>query len=126
MLKFFLFLPLLLLSPLFGEERECVPQKLFKVVTVQNWNQSQEHKHLLPSPDDTAFYHLATEAQVPRVVDKFFANEKQYYVVTLETKKLKGTLKLETNPGGSTKYYHLYDGTIPLTAILEARLVTKQ
>jgi peptide deformylase len=35
-------------------------------------------------------------------------------------------LAFETNPGGSTKYYHLYDGFIPVNSIVESTIVYQQ
>ena len=61
---------------------------------------------------------MATKEQVQKVILKFWKGKK-YILLYLDPNKLAGTLKLETNLGGESKYYHLYDGYIPLSAIKE-------
>ena len=36
---------------------------------------------------------------------------------------LPGKLVLESNPGGKSRYYHLYQGAIPMEAITESKTV---
>ena len=61
---------------------------------------------------------MATKEQVEKVILKFWKGKK-YILLYLNPNKLAGTLKLKTNLGGESKYYHLYDGYIPLSAIKE-------
>ena len=68
--------------------------------------------------DDTTFIHLSTGDQLPRITDKFFKGI-DYVILKVETKKMQGRLVFENNPGGENKYYHLYEGTIPLDAVVE-------
>jgi uncharacterized protein (DUF952 family) len=109
--------------PLFAKEE--LPPFLYKVVSIENWNQSQEIGYLLPSKIDQEFFHLATDGQVDGVVQKYWNDVKEFYVLKLETTLLKGKLVLEANPGGTTQYYHLYHGNIPLKAIVQAKLIHK-
>ena len=97
------------------------PEYLFKIVTTENWEKSQAVGHIIPSAIDSSFIHLSTEEQLPRIANKFFANQ-PHLILKLETKKLIGELKFETNPGGSTKFYHLYNGKIPLEAVVKINL----
>ena len=97
------------------------PEHLYKIVSKEDWNTSLETKKLVLPPIDDTFIHLATEEQLPRIRTKFWAN-KEIAVLTVETSKIEGDLRFETNPGGTTKFYHLYDGTIPLDAIVEVQL----
>lgn len=41
-------------------------------------------------------------------------------VLKIDPSKLIGKLVFEVNPGGTQKYYHLYNGKIPLNAVIEA------
>ena len=69
---------------------------------------------------DNDFIHLSTKKQLDGIIKKFWKNIPEFFVLTLEVKKLPGKLVLETNPGGSNKYYHLYNGFIPTTSIISA------
>lgn len=102
-----------------------VPAYLYKVMSEEHWQASQEQKKLVPSAIDTEFFHLATEEQLAHVVQKFWANM-DHIILKLDTKKIVGRLVYEANPGGTTKYYHLYNGTIPLDAVLEVKKVSAQ
>lgn len=98
------------------------PAYLYKVISRQAWEESKAQNQLILSPMDKDFIHLAKEDQVEYVVNKFWAG-KDYLVLKLDTKKLVGKLVYESNPGGSTKYYHLYDGCIALDAVVEVKSV---
>jgi len=64
------------------------------------------------------FIHFATEDQLPHVIGKFYKNQ-DYLVLKIVTEKLfTSGLVYETNPGGSVKYYHLYNAIIPWDAIV--------
>ena len=44
-------------------------------------------------------------------------------VLKIYTDKLTGRLIYESNSGGSSKYYHLYNGFIPLNAVFESKTI---
>lgn len=96
-----------------------IPEHLYKVISQEKWTKSQSRSELILSSMDKEFIHLATDEQLANVIRKFWGDTKQFIIVKIDTKKLRGTLKFETNPGGTTQYYHLYDGAVPLEAILE-------
>lgn len=99
-----------------------VPEYLYIIVSPEVWKESSElGKLVLPSHHD-AFIHLAKEDQVSHVTEKFWSGS-DYYLLKIETGQLIGRLVYETNPGGSNRYYHLYDGEIPLEAISEVEFV---
>jgi len=99
-----------------------VPKYLYIIVSPEVWEKSSEvGKLVLPSHHDP-FIHLAKEDQVSHVTDKFWSDS-DYYLLKIETDQLIGRLVYETNPGGSNRYYHLYDGEIPLEAISEVEFV---
>lgn len=97
---------------------------LYKVLPLDLWQQSQGKEMLVLSPMDNDFIHFSTEAQVEKTAAKFFADVPSYVVVKVDVSKLKGELVLEANPGGVSKYYHLYNGAIPRSAVVEYRIVT--
>lgn len=94
------------------------PEFLYRVVSVEQWQQSQLKNEVVNSSLDKDFIHLATEEQLSHIVQKFWSN-KNHIILKLASKKLKGRLIKETNPGGSTLYYHLYEGNVPLDAVVE-------
>lgn len=99
------------------------PIYLYKVLSLEDFAQSCKTIHL--SKMDSDFIHFSTELQLDKIIEKYFAKVSTYMVLKLETAKLPGNLVLEANPGGTTKYYHLYNGSIPLSAILEAKVHKK-
>lgn len=94
------------------------PEYLYKIVSLEDWQQSLMKNEVVNSPLDEKFIHLATKEQLPHIAQKFW-HGKNYMILKLDVKKIKGNLIYETNPGGTTKYYHLYKGIIPLDAVLE-------
>jgi len=100
----------------FGNEG---PQFLYKVLSSEDWKASQDKEVLqLPSADD-AFIHLSKEDQLDRLIQKYWSNVSEFYVLKIDTSQLPGDLVFEVNPGGTAKYYHLYNGSIPLDAVVE-------
>lgn len=102
------------------------PPYLYKIISLSNWQASQMDHVVMLTADDAAFIHLATAEQLDRIIQKYWAGAPQYVILKLSTAKLKGKLIYEVNPGGENKYYHLYQGFIPLEAVEEAKTVFKQ
>jgi uncharacterized protein (DUF952 family) len=106
-----------------GEE---VPQYLYKVLSDKNWEASQNEANLVLPPEDHPFIHFSKEDQLDRIVTKYWSGVPKYVILTIETDKLEGQLVYEVNPGGSsTKYYHLYNGSIPLDAVVDSKIVQR-
>lgn len=105
-------------------ESVLAPPFLYKVVSLSQWRESLRQYRVLPCPLDqsSGFVHLAKEDQLSSVVSKFW-NGVEHVVLKVETQKLKGRLVCETNPGGTHRYFHLYDGEIPLDAVVETTVV---
>ena len=100
------------------------PKFLYKLLSIQDWADSRQKNFVQLSQVDHPFVHLATENQLEKVAEKFWATIPQYVILKLETSQLAGRLVYEANPAGTNKYYHLYDGAIPLKSIVEVQLVT--
>lgn len=101
------------------------PEYLFKILSLDLWNASQNRPFLILSTEDQAFIHLATQDQLDKIIEKYWPNAPHYVVLKVRTKALEGKLALESNPGGTTKYYHLYTGKIPFESITEAKIIYK-
>lgn len=104
-------------------QQETTPQYLYKVLSLENWKQSQSAKSLVLSADDQAFIHFSREDQLERITSKYWSSVPEYMILKIHTAKLQGELVFEANPGGTSKYYHLYKGSIPLEAIAESKVV---
>jgi uncharacterized protein (DUF952 family) len=76
--------------------------------------------HLASMDDD--YVHLATEEQVDRIIAKYWSGVSKFIVLKVKSAELEGNLVLETNPGGTTLFYHLYNGSIPLSAVAESEI----
>lgn len=101
------------------------PTYLYKIVSVESWQESSGQDSIQLSSMDNDFIHLATEEQVDKIIAKFWPDESEVVVVKLATKKLPGDLRHESNPGGTTKYYHLYNGFIPKKAVVAHEIYKK-
>lgn len=98
---------------------------VYRVVTVQQWKETQKSKNIKLSAIDVSFIHLATKEEVPIVLKRFFRNE-NVVVIELDPKKLGGTLKYEVNRGGTHAYPHLYDADhISKRAIIKWEVVNQ-
>lgn len=101
---------------------KSTPEYLYKIISHEKWQKSLLQNEVVRSSIDKEFIHLANEDQVNHVVQKFW-NNTDYILLKLASKKLVGRLIYETNPGGSRQYYHLYEGTIPLEAVVDVTIV---
>ncbi|HVX01193.1 MAG TPA: DUF952 domain-containing protein [Candidatus Babeliaceae bacterium] len=112
------FLILLILVPAFTQaiSNKEVPKYLFKIVSQESWQKSQSLPNLILCDNDKDFIHLSTEAQAPKIAEKYWSG-KNYIILKIATAKLLGKLVLEANKPGGEEYYHLYNGSIPLSAI---------
>jgi len=95
-----------------------LPARLYKILTTSQWESSKNRSEVLLSKSDQEFIHLAEGEQVNRIISKFFAEESEVVVLELDVSLLEGNLVKEKNPGGSTEYFHLYDGSIPVKSVL--------
>jgi uncharacterized protein (DUF952 family) len=93
------------------------PKYLYKVISVENWQESTSKPTIVLSKEDRKFIHLATEDQLKRIIEKYWSKEPEYIILKLNTAKLPGRIVLEVNPGGENEYYHLYNGFIPREAV---------
>lgn len=123
MRKIYSLIALVILSACKGEPVDSIaPHYLYKVTSPELWEKSQGSDVLLLTDHDEEFIHLSREDQLERIVEKFWkSHSKPYVVLKLETKLLPGDLRFEANQPGGNKYYHLYAGKIPLSAVVEVK-----
>jgi peptide deformylase len=109
-----------------SKEMNQAPQYLYKILSLRNWQTAQNDKVFqLPSEDHT-FIHLSTEDQLEKIIGKYWSHAPQFVILKIDSTKVEGNLLFEKNPGGTTKYYHLYHGFIPFHSIVEAKIVYRE
>lgn len=108
------------------KEESSTPHYLYKVLSMEDWRKSQGLPSVsLPAADDD-FIHFSREDQLDRLLTKYWADEAEFIILKIDTTKLPGKMVFEANPGGSSKYYHLYNGCIPSDAIAESKIVNQE
>ena len=100
------------------------PKDLYKVLTFENWEASQGLDFIKLSGDDHAFIHFSTEGQLDRIIDKYWCGVDRFVILKIDSEKLLGKLVFEANPHGTNKYYHLYNGCIPIEAVVESKIIS--
>lgn len=90
---------------------------LYKILSEEDWKDSQGQDRLILPQADEAFIHFSTQDQFDRILNKYWSHTSHFVIVQIEADKLPGRLVLEKNPGGTEPYYHLYEGWIPLNTI---------
>lgn len=105
------------------EHMNLPPKHLYKILSLRNWQDTQGSKTVQLSTEDDVFIHLSTEDQLQRIIEKYWADTSELVILKIDSSKLQGELRLEANPGGTNKYYHLYNGLIPFSSIREAKII---
>lgn len=104
------------------DQENFTPDSLYKIISVEQWEESLRNKEMVLQALNDEYIYLSKEDQVPHVIKNFWCKE-GYVILKLESKKLKGRLTYENTPGEPSKHYHLYDGNIPLEAVVGVRYI---
>lgn len=105
------------------EESLQAPKYLYKILSSYQWESSIDANIVVLPAEDLNFVHLAKEDQLNGIIEKYWSEARQLVILKVESSKLKGKMVYEANPQGKTKYYHLYDGSIPFCSIVEAKII---
>lgn len=103
-----------------------MPEYLYKIVSKEHWETSKNLEALKLSEQDEAFIHFSTEEQLEGIIKKYWSSVLEFYVLKVVVSGLPGEMRHEINPGGERKYYHLYDGSIPINAIVNVQKVVRR
>lgn len=119
---------MMFLCSLHGSEKmeTETPPYLYKILSFRHWQATQNRETVILPAEDDAFIHFSREDQLDRIVTKYWLDAPQFVILKIDTKKLEGKLVFESNPGGATKYYHLYEGFIPFSAIVESKIIYRE
>ena len=102
------------------------PNFLYKILSIENWEESQKGHRLKVDLSEDAFIHLSMEDQLGRIASKYWKDIDRYVILTINPEYLVGRLVFEANPGGSVKYYHLYNGFIPIESIAKSQIIERE
>lgn len=97
------------------------PEYLYKIVSMHDWKKSDKTVHL--SKMDADCIHFAIPHQLGDIVKKYWSEAVEFLILKVETAKLPGRLVLEANLEGVKECYHLYQGSIPLNAVVESMVI---
>jgi len=96
---------------------QSAPNTLYKVLSADAWQQAELEGTFRGVGIDLedGFIHLSAPDQVKEVVAKYFANQDDLVLVSLDADRLGESLRWETSPDG-VLFPHVYGG-IPLEAV---------
>ena len=96
---------------------QSAPNTLYKVLSADAWQQAELDGTFRGVGIDLedGFIHLSAPDQVKEVVAKYFANQDDLVLVSLDGDRLGESLRWETSPDG-VLFPHVY-GAIPLHAV---------
>lgn len=104
-----------------NKQNEETPEYLYKILSLTDWEKSQSQVFIVMPDEDKHFIHLSKEDQLNRIIKKYWSHVPHFVILKVKTNQLPGELVYETNPGGANKYYHLYEGSVPLKAVIEVK-----
>ncbi len=99
------------------------PKHLYKVISLELWQASTDKKNVVLSPDDVPFIRFQKEDELGRLLHYWSKLNVPHVVLKIKANKLEGRLVFEAKLGGSTKQYHLYNGCIPMNALIESKII---
>jgi len=105
------------------KKKESLPEFLYKIVSKEYWDKSQNMSVLVLPPEDDTFIRLAEKGQVGPML-KHWLKVPMIYIMKLDTNLLQGRLVKEKEKGGTTEYYHLYEGVIPWDAVMDLEVLS--
>lgn len=103
-----------------------IPPYLYKVISLRLWQTTQTRNVLILPKEDDLFVHFAREDQLDKILHKYWSEVPQVVILKVNTAQVEGKWVYEQNPGGMTKYFHLYGGRIPFYSILESKIIYRQ
>ena len=97
-----------------------MPEKIYKVVTADQWATAQSAGRFDGAPIDIrdGFIHFSAGRQLRETVDKHFGGVENLWLLSVDPETLGDRLKWEVSRGGQS-FPHLYD-TLNLDQIVDA------
>lgn len=98
----------------------CEKMTVYKIFTEDQYTSLKQVSTFSGNPTDitSGFIHLSFEAQIDGILKKFFAGHAKVVIAEIDPRQIDSSkLRVESNPGGKTKYPHYY-GAIPYHAFV--------
>lgn len=118
MKKSFFTLVLVSLSFSIGALEVDTPLYLYKVVAQEDWVESIGEPVVLLDEEDDDYIHFSKDDQLDSVLDRHWSGTPAV-ILKIDVSKLSGNLVCESDDSESPESYHLYDGEIPIDAVVE-------
>ncbi len=107
--------------------RATVNQRMSIGTHIYHLAQPEDIRHLddseayqAPSLATEGFIHCASAAQLPGVIQRYYANAHRLVLLTIDTAQLGNTLVMENTVGGEELFPHVYEA-IATAAIVDRR-----
>lgn len=97
------------------------PRYLYKVISLDEWNASQQSDLLVLSKDKNIIL-LSKVDQLEKTILRDFNTASEVIILEIDMDKLNGPVSTEKDDAGKAIAYH-YLGSIPLSAISEPRII---
>lgn len=98
---------------------------LYKILTLDDWEKSRNNDRIVTPAYDNPFIHFSLKHQVDGVIKKKFS-DCSCVVLTIDSTKLIGELRLEWDSKKADQYYHLHNGYIPAAAVEKHGIIAQR
>jgi uncharacterized protein (DUF952 family) len=96
---------------------------IYHVTTKAAWQQAQQQGfYEAPSLDTEGFIHLAAQAQVAGVLERYYKGQTNLLLLHVEESRLTAELKYELAPSVNELFPHVY-GAINLDAVVNTQAI---
>jgi uncharacterized protein (DUF952 family) len=96
---------------------------IYHITTQKEWNAAQPAgQYASASLKEEGFIHCSQEAQIPGVLQRYFAGKKDLVKLVIDTDKLQSQLIYEWSPSIADTFPHIY-GPINTSAVVAAEPV---
>lgn len=96
---------------------------LYKIISLEQWELSKGQDKLSSSKADQDFIHLCEGHQIEGVIKRHYAGHTALIIAQIDGEKLPGRLLHEFVNGVGEHFFHLYDGYIPMNAIIKTEKI---
>jgi uncharacterized protein (DUF952 family) len=98
-------------------------QFIYHIITVDQWNiQKNNLYYSVASIAIEGFIHCSTQEQLMTTIGRYYANEKEVVVLTIDVSKLEPELKYELAPSVNELFPHIF-GELNLSAVVEIKVI---
>jgi len=94
---------------------------IYHITTENDWNKAKgEGLYIAPSLKDEGLIHCCEEEQILGILAKYYKDQKDVMILTIDTELLRSQLVYEWSPSLEATFPHIY-GPINTDCVLEAK-----